>query len=332
MEIDFVILWVDGNDLEWQKEFSKFYEKNMAGDTRTSRYREWDNLQYLFRSFEEFTPWVRKIHFVTWGHLPSWLNTEHPKLNIVNHNDYVDSDYLPVFNANPLEIYFHNIKELSENFVYFNDDFFITRKLSKDRFFRNGLPCDCLVSNALSSSAGVGHFVLNNLEILNKNLNKKEMLKNNFLKLFSPKYGKDLIRNLALLPWPRFTGFVDPHMPQPFLKSTFEDIWSREKDVLEKTMSSRFRECSNVNQYLFRYWQLAQGKFHPISMKDTKYIEITNKSVDSGEIDDVITSKKYSMICLNDSKNIDEKDFDRLKESINNSFRKILPNRSSFEI
>ena len=47
------------------------------------RYRDWDNLQYWFRGVEQFAPWVRENSFVTWGHLPKWLNTEHPKLHIV---------------------------------------------------------------------------------------------------------------------------------------------------------------------------------------------------------------------------------------------------------
>lgn len=40
-------------------------------DIREERYRDWDNLQYWFRGVEKFAPWVRKIHFVTWGHLRS---------------------------------------------------------------------------------------------------------------------------------------------------------------------------------------------------------------------------------------------------------------------
>ena len=330
-KIDFVILWVDGSDENWQKEFEKY--KESSGDRREVRFRDWDNLQYLFRAFEKFTPWVNKIHFVTWGHLPKWLNINHPKLNIIKHEMFMDKSDLPVFNANPLEIYIHNIKDLSDNFVYFNDDFFPTAPISKERFFKDGLPCDSLISNAISSSAGVGHFVLNNLEVINRHFSKKESIKNHYKKWLTPIYRKDLFRNLVLLPWARFTGFVDPHMPQPFLKSTFEEVWEMEEKVLKKTLSSRFRECSNVNQYLFRYWQLAQGKFYPISMKDTQYITMTMKNIKNGEISNLITSQKYKMICLNDSDSIEsEAAFEEAKITVQNAFEKILPNKSSFEI
>ena len=96
--IDFVLMWVDGNDPEWQKEKS-LYESDTNGDKRNIRFRDWDNLQYWFRGVEKYAPWVNKIHFVTWGHLPSWLNTEHPKLNVVKHSDFIPKEFLPTFNS-----------------------------------------------------------------------------------------------------------------------------------------------------------------------------------------------------------------------------------------
>ena len=51
-EIDFVIMWVDGNDPEWQKEKSKYDVKTNA-DATIYRYRDWDLLKYWFRGVEE---------------------------------------------------------------------------------------------------------------------------------------------------------------------------------------------------------------------------------------------------------------------------------------
>ena len=98
MEMDFVMAWVDGNDPAWQKEKRRVEnvpDTTAETDVREERYRDWDNLQYWFRGVEQFAPWVRKIHFVTWGHLPKWLNTEHPKLHIVKHEDFIPSEFLP---------------------------------------------------------------------------------------------------------------------------------------------------------------------------------------------------------------------------------------------
>ena len=93
-EIDFVILWVDGNDPAWREEFVRTRQAE-NDDASEIRYRDWRNLHYWFRSAERFAPWVRKVHFITWGHLPAWLRRDHPKLHIVNHRDFIPAEYLP---------------------------------------------------------------------------------------------------------------------------------------------------------------------------------------------------------------------------------------------
>ena len=47
-QIDFVVMWVDGNDPDWRKEKAK-YEVNNNADGSIYRYRDWDLLQYWFR-------------------------------------------------------------------------------------------------------------------------------------------------------------------------------------------------------------------------------------------------------------------------------------------
>ena len=103
-EIDFVVTWVDGNDPAWLEQKNMYDPSALeVGDDSVSRYRDWGLLPYLFRGIEVFAPWVRKVHFVTWGHLPVWLNAEHDKLNIVNHRDFIPEQYLPTFNSNALD-------------------------------------------------------------------------------------------------------------------------------------------------------------------------------------------------------------------------------------
>ena len=85
--IDFVITWVDGSDRAWREEKAR-YDNSGAVDDNEERYRDWEILNYWSLGLK-ICALVRKIHFVTWGHLPKWLNTEHPKLNIVRHEDYI---------------------------------------------------------------------------------------------------------------------------------------------------------------------------------------------------------------------------------------------------
>ena len=113
-KIDFVVLWVDGSDPKWLKEKNKYSDSKIDIDDTIARYRDMKTFKYWFRAVEKYTPWVNKIHFITWGHVPDWLDTTNPKLNIVNHKDYIPKEYLPTFNSNVIELNLHRIEDLSE--------------------------------------------------------------------------------------------------------------------------------------------------------------------------------------------------------------------------
>ena len=134
-KIDFVILWVDGNDEVWLKEKCNY--QNTEFNT-INRFRDFDNLQYLFRGIEKYAPWVNNIFFITYGHLPKWLDTSNPKLKIITHKEFIPHEYLPTYNSNVIEMHLHRIKDLAEQFVVFNDDLFILNKLENLDFFENG--------------------------------------------------------------------------------------------------------------------------------------------------------------------------------------------------
>ena len=98
--IDIVITWVDGSDEVWQKRKSEFSKKN--SDKRDERFRDTGSLKYLLRGIDLYAPWVRKVHLVTEGHLPKWLNTKCEKLHIVKHEDFMPAETLPTFPEQPL--------------------------------------------------------------------------------------------------------------------------------------------------------------------------------------------------------------------------------------
>ncbi len=322
--MDFVMIWVDGNDPQWKEQFYRY--RNLNGDKRETCFRDWNNLRYWFRGVEKYTPWVENVYFVTCGHYPTWLNLDHPKLHFVKHEDFIPMKYLPTFNANTIELNLHRIKGLSEQFVYFNDDLFIVNKINRNRFFRNNKPCDMAVVNA-QSGGGIGHMILNDVETINKHCIKKDVLKNNFFKWFNYKYGFNLLRTFCLLPWPRFTGFIDPHFPNAYQKSTFEEIWQMELALLDKTCLSRFRESDNLNQYVMRYWQLVKGNFEPLNVfKDSLYMSINDTSID--EIKQIIENQKKAILVLNDD---GVSDFENAEKAINASFQKIFPDKSKYE-
>lgn len=328
-KIDFVIPWVDGKDEEWQKEKAKYNSKKIDTSNSENRYRDWENLQYWFRGVEKFANWVNRIHFITCGHLPKWLNTNNPKLNIVKHSDYIPKQYLPTFSANPIELNLHRIEGLAEQFVYFNDDLFLCKEVKENEFFQNGLPRDLALADIFYPTEDKlwQSMLLNNVYVINKNFNKKEVIKDNWSKWINLKYGKYVIKNIALLNWNKFSSIQDRHLTSNMLKSTYEKVWEKEYELLDKVSQNKFRTEEDVTQYIFKWWQMCEGNFLPRKPYDGKVFSI---SKDLEEIVKSIENQKYKIIALNDTE-VDV-DFEKSKEAINKAFNKILPEKSSFEL
>lgn len=325
-KIDIVVPWVDGGDLEWQKEKAQ-YKASKNNDDNINRYRDWDLLKYWFRGIEKFAPWVNKIHFITWGHLPDWLNTENEKLHVVKHKDYIPEKYLPVFSANPIELNIHRIEGLSDEFIYFNDDMYVINNLSPEDFFVDGLPVDTAVENPLRfNPGGIDHIIGNDMTLINKNFNKREVVRKNKKQWFSLKAPTAALKNLYMLPVNSFSAFVNPHIPIPYLKSTIEELWEKEGSILDDTSSHRFRSTDDVNQWLFRYWQFAKGTFVQSKGPQGMFFSIGR---DDAQIKDAIVNQRFKMVCLSDDK-VDV-DFDKEQKYIDALFIKILPEKSSYE-
>ncbi len=323
-KIDIVLPWVDGNDIAWQKDKAK-HSGTEFSDGSIARYRDWDNLQYVFRGIEKYLPWVNKVHFITYGHLPSWLDTSNPKLNIVNHRDFMEEKNLPVFSCNPFEVNLHKIPGLSRHFVYINDDIFFLKPLPRTYFFKKGLPCDIAAFSPVEPFEDTVDLpVWNAVHIINKYFDKRVIIRKNPGKWYNLKYGKHLIRNLCMMPWGYIPGFYRAHGPASYVKETWEKVWAKEPEILARTASHKFRETTDVAQFLFKMWQLAEGNFYP---RYDRCMSV-NLAISHEEIGRLI-SGKYPIICLNDRDGI--QDFEKTRDFVKESLQRILPEKSSFE-
>lgn len=328
-EIDFVVTWVNMDDPVWQKEFNKYsgkpdIEKNGVSE---ARFRDYGFLKYWFRGVEKFAPWVRKIHFITCGQAPEWLDTSNPKLHIVNHRDFIPEEYLPTFNSTVIERYMYKIPGLSDKFVYFNDDFYIIRQISPERFFKKGLPCDIAIFQYNPSWSQWYKKLKNNIKIINRNFNKREVLKKWHDKWYSKEYGGKVKMNYLLKPYGKFITLRVHHNAQPYLKETFEEVWCKAKKELTDTSIFRFRDSHDLSPELFRTWQICKGNFEPYNTyKDTKMFPLMVRPKQAIK---AIRDQEYSLICLND--NIHIKNYDALMGELQRAFNQILPEKSSFE-
>lgn len=329
MQIDFVITWVDMTDPQWQSDFATYSAQgdNTKNGVSEARFRDYGFLKYWFRGVEKFAPWVRRIHFVTSCRLPEWLDLSNPKLHIVRHEDIIPAEYLPTFNSVVIERYINRIEGLSEHFVYFNDDFYITNHIPQERFFREGLPCDIAVFTYNPSWSQWYKRIKNNIRLINRHFNKKEVMERHHGKWFHPSYGSKARWNYLLRYYDKFVTLRTPHNAQPYLKQTFDDVWAACGDELTRTSANRFRALSDLTPELFRTWQICSGNFSPINTyNDTKMFPLMLRPK---QAERAIREQKYNLICLND--NVHIRQYEQVMMSIEQAFDSILPEKSSFE-
>lgn len=315
-KIDFVITWLDSKDKKWQEDFNK-YSKNKIDE---SRYRDWDFLRYWFRAIEQNAQWVNKIYFVTYGHIPKWLNTNSSKLVVVNHKDYIPECYLPTFNSCVLEINLDKIVGLSDKFVYFNDDTFINSLVNPDDFFIDGKPLDNKkIRKVFYYGKNSSKINYNCGKIINKYFKiEKSNEKNTF---------KDIIKIISSFPNTPINGYESAHMATSYLKSTFYEVWKNEGEYLNEVCCNKFRTKNDVSQWLFCYWQIASNNYVERKKDECKYYNITIDSLD--DICNDILNSNNKFICLNDGEDTD--DFEKCRSKIIDALRNKYNFKSSFE-
>lgn len=327
-KIDIVLLWVDGSDEEWLKK-KKQYKPGLEISNEANRFRDWGLLKYWFRGIEKNMSWINKIYFVVDNQKPSWLNEKHPKLKIVNHSDYIDEKYLPLFNSSAIECTINKIRGLSDYFILFNDDMYVLDRTKREDFFVNGRPCDEYVESPiciLKNDSVFPHILLNDADLIKKHYSKKKIIKNP-RKYLNIRYGIKIIKTIMLLPYKNLSGFHNPHIPQPFLKKSFEMLQKEHPEAFERTLRNRFRSESDITQYAPRYLQLVLGKFEPRLKKIGQNIEIREDNIDT--ICSHIVKRRTKLLCLNDTDN--QINFEKTREKLIAAFDSIYKEKSSFE-
>ena len=341
-KIDFVLPWVDGSDKDWQK-IKSTYENNkvsVSDGSNNARFRDMDTLKYVLRSIENNCPWYHKIHIITCGQIPSWLDVSHPKINLVTHEElYFKKEHLPIFSSSSIEMNLSNLKEASEKIVYLNDDMIINNPLDKERFFIEGKPVDFLTHGLLPRNKLFG--VLKNIDSwinsLKNNINlinDKHRIKNlpsKFLFDSSYQFTDKLLNLLLKYFWKKYFWFEHWHHPQPYLKSTLKEVYTAFSKPMLACSSNKFRSNNDLTQYLYRYWHLAKGEFVPRKFNDGLINNITSKEVLKNMLKKTETNKQINFVCFNDSVHLSDIDFDDVKDNLTQYLNTKFSSKASFE-
>ncbi|KAJ3438926.1 hypothetical protein M0812_14941 [Anaeramoeba flamelloides] len=248
--IDAVIMWVNGSDTIFQKEKQNEYfkydncEKNCPYliETKMSwccptrnkkenkvRFTEHHELKYLLRQIERFAPWIRRIYLVTNNQIPNWLDLSNERIQIAVPSEFVKyPESLPTFSSPALESQIHRIKGLSRLFLYFNDDFFITKPI---------WPSDFITQDNQYKLRTAWHIAKSDLKIYQRNPLQKTLSKPDNIYTESVKY-TDTIFDLT---FGKGNRKVAPHAPMIIDREIMERIWKEWPNEMEQTARSKFR-------------------------------------------------------------------------------------------
>jgi hypothetical protein len=143
MEIDAVYTWVNARDPAWRAPYEKYAALELgpragrdAATISSIRHTDHNELRFSLRSLQRYAPFIRRIHIVVDGAPPDWLDTSSPEVQIVSHRDIFPAGYaLPVFCSNLIEAFLWRIPDLTERYVYFNDDMLLSGHCTERDFF-----------------------------------------------------------------------------------------------------------------------------------------------------------------------------------------------------
>ena len=281
--IDFVMPYVNGNDEEWIKIHEQYIDKKDNVNSK-NRFRDWNNLNYIFRGLETYTKFIDNVFLIVMqdSQVPEWINRE--TVNIVYHKDFIPEDKLPCFSSSLIETYLMNIPELSEYMLYGNDDTFIIRETCRKEWFENGWPC--ININRFSLNTGDKYFTQlckRSYDLASKEFPKKN---NNY---YRP--GHDITS---------------------LMRSSGEHIYALYKDILDES-AYRFRVDKDFNQYLYSIYMFNLANKHNNVKILSKYIGLTNDNIKL-----LKNINSYVKVCCINDCLTDNKNFDKICNDVNN--------------
>ena len=253
LEVDLVCPWVSGQDPKHREKRDHWLRESGLPPRIFNpdvRYVEEDELRYALRSVEQFAPWVRKIFLVTDDQVPPWLDRSNPRVEIVDHRQIIEPEFLPTFNTKVIINSLHRIPGLSEHFIYTNDDCFFGQPCHREDFFtttRRGRVAMKIMFPQREKN--FDSWIVPAHTVTHDPLARLWMSSYNSLKVLL-----ELRR-----PWQKIR-YVDSHQSQPMLKSELERAVGEFPRQHRQTAARRFRSVHDISFIsIARYRALARG-------------------------------------------------------------------------
>lgn len=311
-EIDLVYLWVNGNDPQWvARRNAAIGLPTGCQENCEARYADSGELTFSLRSVEKYAPWIRKIFIVTDRQVPAWIDSSHPKIQIVDHTEIMPAECLPCYNSALIEHFLHHIPGLAEHFLYANDDTYINRPVTPQFFFDGeGRPVVNMNRKPLRKQALAVIYFLRE-KILGKRVNLNVQAVHNAARLVERHYGT-------------YYACKPHHNIDAYRKSTFEYVHRLFPDELHALYSHRVRSPRDIHRCLYSFVDIAEGwgRLQYVSQHTSFKFQIHRR-----EQYRQFEAFQPTLFCMNDS---ERSSADDRRVSIN-YLAALFPEKSAFE-
>ncbi|WP_299014232.1 stealth family protein [uncultured Polaribacter sp.] len=234
--IDAVITWVDGKEPKHKDKIQKYLKDKTVLNSKelTNRFNQVNEIEYCVKSILKYAKFVRTIYIVTDKQVPAFLTENshlYPTVKIVDHTEIFRDhlEYLPTFNSRSIETLLYKIPNLSEHFIYLNDDTFFLKETKIEDFFINQQPILR------------GFWKTFNEDIFIKKL-KYVFQKKSKTKRPSHKLAQET--GAKVFGFKKYYKFH--HIAHPIRKSSLATFFDNNKEILEKNIKYKFR---NIEQF-----------------------------------------------------------------------------------
>ena len=279
-KIDAVITWVDGSEPNYKLKL----EKNLKNKRIINRqYTQANEIDFCVASIIKFAPFVRKIFIVTDKQKPRFSGIRHmvslEKIEIIDHEEIFrdNLDCMPSFNIRSIDALLFKIKNLSDKFIYFNDDMFLIKETTKEDWFKD------------NKAVLTGSWAKTYNKQLIKTISHKIKNLLNFRPSFNAAQSK--AANIVGFHNKYFKSF---HCGRPQIKSVIKDFYDKNPQRLTNQIRYKFRDGRQYMPYSL-CWHLL--------IKENLYVESsTNKLVEINKSRNLSAKKLEKILKSIDSK------------------------------
>ena len=233
--IDAVITWVDGSDQDYKKKI----ENHLTTSTNYKKqYLQANEIEYCVKSILKFAPFVRRIFIVTDSQKPSFSGLKDlivsKKVKVVDHKEIFKGyeKYLPTFNIRSIDAVLHRIEDLSEMFVYFNDDVFLINKIREEDWF--------VENKVVLMGKWAKSYSINPIKVLSGKFKKAFGLRPSF------NASQSKAANLSGFKKEYFKSY---HTARPQIKSLIKEFYHKNPGSLIDQIKYRFRHYNQFMPY-----------------------------------------------------------------------------------